>query len=94
MDSEKERLAWELEDLTHDLLETFFERNSVKNKISFSDFITWEPIREELWYNEKGLTEKGVVDIWEKFAGCVSKEVSKEIFVKIYKSVCDVSYVI
>ena len=78
--------------MNHDLLETFFERNAVKNKLSFSDFINWENVQEEIWYNEKGIDVKGVADIWEKLAGCTSKEVSKEIFVKIYSAVCDVSY--
>jgi hypothetical protein len=63
-----------------------------KNTFSFSDFITWEQVQEEIWYNEKGLSEKGIAEIWEKIAGCVSREVSKETFVLIYQSVCDITY--
>jgi hypothetical protein len=92
LEMEKERLEWELDDLNHELLESFFERNSVKNKLSFSDFITWDQVQEEIWYNEKGLSEKGIAEIWEKIAGCVSREVNKETFVEIYQSVCEISY--
>ena len=60
--------------------------------MSFSDFINWENVQEEIWYNEKGLNVKGVADIWEKLTGCTSKDATKEIFVKIYSAVCDVSY--
>ena len=85
-------MEWELADLNHDLLETFFERNSVKNKLSYSDFINWETIRDEIWYNEKGINERGIAEIWERIAGCISKEVDKNTFVRIYNTVCEISY--
>ena len=92
MEMELERQAWDLDDLNHELLESFFEQNAVKNKLSFSDFMSWETIRDEIWYNEKGLSEKGVAEIWENIAGCVSREVDKATFVQIYQSVCSITY--
>ena len=86
------RLAWELEEIKHDYLDAYFETTAKERKLSFLDFINWDGIKAEIWYKKKGLTELIVADIWEGIAGCVTRGVDKDTFVKIYKTVCGVSF--
>lgn len=89
---EEERISWEIEEMHHDFLENFFEVKSKGRKLSFADFIKFENVQAEMWYNEKGLTEKSVAEIWETIAGCVSSSVDKATFMRIYNVVCRSSY--
>jgi hypothetical protein len=82
------RLAWELEEIKHNFLDKYFESASREKELSFFDFIAWESIQAQLWYNRKGLSERRIAEIWEKVAGCVTRGVDKDTFVKIYKTVC------
>ena len=89
---QEERIAWEIEEMSHEFLENYFEVKSKGRKLSFSDFIAFENVQAEIWYNEKGLTENAVADIWETIAGCVSCSVDKATFLRIYSVVCGASY--
>ena len=82
------RLAWELEEIKHDFLEKYFESTARGKELSFSDFIAWESVQVQIWYNKRGLSERIVAEIWEKIAGCVTRGVDKDKFVTIYKTVC------
>lgn len=82
------RLAWELEEIKHNFLDKYFESASREKELSFFDFIAWESIQAQIWYNRKGISERRIAEIWEKVAGCVTRGVDKDTFVKIYKTVC------
>ena len=85
-------MAWQIQEMTHDALESYFEVKAQGRKLSYSDFMNFENVQAEIWYNEKGLTENVVADIWEKIAGCVSRSVDKSTFLKIYAMVCGSTY--
>jgi hypothetical protein len=89
---EMERKKWELDDLNHNRIEDFFDRTSRFNLLSFNDFIVWEGVKEELWYNEKGLKESDIADIWVRLVGCTSKECNRQVFTKIFNIVCGAAY--
>jgi hypothetical protein len=86
------RLAWELEEIKHNFLDKYFESAARERELHFTDFITWESIQAELWYNKRGLSENIIADIWEGIAGCVSRGVDKDTFMRIYKVVCGSTY--
>ena len=91
-----ERINWEIEDMKYDHLDNFFEKNAKlvgrSKKLSFNQFISFESVQAEMWYNEKGLTVNVIAEIWEKLAGCVSRHVEKETFIDIYNKVCKSTY--
>ena len=86
-----QRLAWELEEIKHNFLENYFETASRGRKLHFTDFISWESVQAEIWYNKRGLTEVVIAEIWESDAGCISRGVDKETFVRIFKTICGVT---
>ena len=86
------RLAWELEEIKHNFLDKYFESAARERELHFTDFISWESIQAELWYNKRGLSENIIADIWEGIAGCVSRGVDKDTFMRIYKVVCGATY--
>ena len=86
------RLAWELEEIKVNFLDKYFETAARGRKLHFTDFISWERVQVELWYNKRGLTEAIVADIWEGVAGCVTKGVDKDTFHRIFRTVCRVTY--
>jgi hypothetical protein len=83
-----DRLAWELEEIKHDFLENYFESAARGRELFFSDFIAWESVQVQIWYNKRGLSERVVAEIWEKITGCVTRGADKDKFVRIYKTVC------
>jgi hypothetical protein len=54
LEMEQERVTWEIEELNYNFLENFFEKKARGRKLSFSDFLSFENIQAEMWYNEKG----------------------------------------
>jgi hypothetical protein len=74
--------------LKYNLLEDFFDSAARGRELSFTDFIVWDNIQAEIWYNNKGLSETIIADIWESIAGCVTRGVDRETFITIYKTVC------
>ena len=82
------RLAWELEEIKHNFLDNYFESRAKERELFFIDFISWESIQAEIWYNKRGVTDRIIADIWENIAGCVTRGVDKDTFVRIYKTVC------
>lgn len=54
MEMEQERVSWEIEELNYDYLERFFENKARGRKLSFPDFISFDYVQAEMWYNEKG----------------------------------------
>jgi hypothetical protein len=89
---ERERVSWEMEELQYEFLDKYFESAAKKRKLAYSDFLAWENIQAEMWYNEKGLSENKIAQIWEQITGCVSKSADKDTFVKIYNAVCGCQY--
>ena len=84
-DMENERIQWQEENLVSDMLESFFYLKSSDGLLDFSDFITWEVIKAELWYLD--VDPKSIMELWKSYANS-SNKVNYSSFRKMYTHIC------
>ena len=89
---ENERIQWQEEKLISDMLEKFFYSYSVNNRLTFQQFIQWDVIKSEIWYND--LLPEYIQELWSKVSSRDNNTVGFKEFRKLYETICSDSLIL
>lgn len=93
---EKESLAWMEEDLEYDMLLSFFQKHASGSEslLAFKDFIAWDKITGEMWYNAKSLSKESIGGKWCDLCGNLEKSIDFDQFCFLYRDICSTAYTV
>lgn len=90
---ERESQEWLERDLELDCLHAFFDSACSEGALAFAQFIRWDRIKSEMWYNEKSLSPESIARRWALTAGSLENTLDFNQFSALYKEICKSDYV-